>query len=110
MDNKIGATWDNDGINVALTPTTDYTITSEGIFTLVNDDYQWTGIDASWDYDAKKGTTTSTDTLRENFTEGIDNVSGKIVILFTIAGVILILGVLLLLFPVYQKISNVGGI
>ena len=106
-----GAVWSDDGVDVALTAITDYIISPiSGLFTLVNDDYEWSGLDVSWDYDVKKGTTISTDNLRDNFVEGVDNVSSKIPILFTIAGVILILGVLFLLIPAYKKISNNGGI
>ena len=42
------ATWGDDGVDVALIPTTDYTISSTGLFTIVNDDYTWAGLDASW--------------------------------------------------------------
>jgi len=44
-----GATWNNDGVDVALTKDTDYSLAGS-TFMIINDDYQWTGINSSWDY------------------------------------------------------------
>ncbi len=47
-----GATWNDDGVDVALTEDVDYSIsTSTGLFTILNDDFQWRGIDTNWVYD-----------------------------------------------------------
>ena len=48
----IGATWVTDGILVTLTAITDYTINpTTGLFTIVNDDYSWSWMNATWSYD-----------------------------------------------------------
>ena len=48
------ATWNTDGIINTLTSVTDYTInTATGLFTIVNTDYVWSGLEASWDYTLK---------------------------------------------------------
>lgn len=44
-----GATWQDDGVDVSLTEGTDYSITGD-VFTILNTDYAWSGIDASWDF------------------------------------------------------------
>jgi len=44
-----GATWNDDGVDVALTQNTDYTLIG-AIFTVINNDYAWTGIDGVWNY------------------------------------------------------------
>ncbi len=44
-----GATWNNDGINITLTEDTDYTILG-AVFTVINSDLAWTGIDISYNY------------------------------------------------------------
>jgi len=46
-----GATWNNDGVLVALTNAADYTInTATGLFTIVNSGYSWAWMNTSWDY------------------------------------------------------------
>lgn len=47
----LGASWDNDGVLNTLTNGEDYTInTGTGLFTIIDSDYSWSGLSASWDY------------------------------------------------------------
>ena len=47
-----GATWFTDGLFVTLTSIVDYTINpTTGLFTIVNDDYSWSWMNATWSYD-----------------------------------------------------------
>ena len=50
----------------------------------------------------------ATDRLVGNFTEGVDNVSGKIPTVLLVAAIVLILGVLVLLVATWQRM-NIGG-
>lgn len=54
-----GATWNTDGITVALTNLVDYTLTG-ATFTLVNSELAWEQIVASWNYNADSNTSAST--------------------------------------------------
>ena len=47
--------------------------------------------------------------LRQNFTEGVDNVSGKIPTVLLVAAIVLILGVLAILVGVWQRMRMGGG-
>ena len=51
----------------------------------------------------------ATDRLAGNFTEGIDNVSGKIPTVLLVAAIVLILGVLALLVSTWQRMRIGGG-
>ncbi len=51
----------------------------------------------------------SSDSLRGNFTEGVDNVSSKIPTVLLIAAIVLILGVLAILVGVWQRMRMGGG-
>ncbi len=51
----------------------------------------------------------ATDRLAANFTEGIDNVSGKIPTVLLVAAIVLILGVLAILVGVWQRMRMGGG-
>ena len=51
----------------------------------------------------------ATDRLAGNFTEGIDNVSGKIPTVLLVAAIVLILGVLALLVATWQRMRIGGG-
>ena len=51
----------------------------------------------------------ATDQLISNFTTGVNNVSNKIPTVLLIAAVVLILGVLVLLWAQYKKMSVGGG-
>ena len=51
----------------------------------------------------------ATDRLVGNFTEGIDNVSGKIPTVLLVAAIVLILGVLVLLVGAWQRMRLGGG-
>jgi len=104
-----GATWMNDGVDVTLTSGTDYILSGKQ-FTISNMNYAWSGINTSYSYEVEKATTISTSNLRSNFTAGIDNVSNKIPIIFSIGIMVILIGVLLLLIPFYKKFSNGGGI
>ena len=45
------ATWNDDGIDITLTELIDYILSpTTGLFTIINNDYQWAGLDASWNY------------------------------------------------------------
>jgi len=47
-----GAIWTTDGALKTLTALTDYTINpTTGLFTIVNDDYSWSWMNATWSYD-----------------------------------------------------------
>ena len=48
----VGATWTTDGALRTLVAITDYTINpTTGLFTIVNDDYSWSWMNATWSYD-----------------------------------------------------------
>ncbi len=51
---------------------------------------------------------TSANLMVGNFTEGVDNVSGKIPTILLVAAIVLILGVLVLLVATWQRM-NIGG-
>ena len=51
----------------------------------------------------------STDRLVSNFTEGVDNVSGKLPTVLLVAAIVLILGVLAILVGVWQRMRMGGG-
>ncbi len=51
----------------------------------------------------------SSDSLRGNFTDGVDNVSSKIPTVLLIAAIVLILGVLAILVGVWQRMRMGGG-
>ena len=51
----------------------------------------------------------ATDRLSGNFTEGVDNVSGKIPTVLLVAAIVLILGVLVLLVGTWQRMRIGGG-
>jgi len=51
----------------------------------------------------------ATDNLVGNFTEGVDNVSGKIPTVLLVAAIVLILGVLVLLVATWQRMRIGGG-
>jgi len=99
-----GATWNNDGILNTLTNGVDYTLnTATGLLTLASD-YLYSYVEVAWDYSGFANAPVKN--MRTNFTQGIENVSSKIPLLFSIAGVILILGVLGLIFLVYQTLNK----
>lgn len=50
----------------------------------------------------------ATDRLTANFTEGVDNVSGKIPTVLLVAAIVLIIGVLAILVAVWQRM-RLGG-
>lgn len=105
----LGATWMDDGVDVTLTSGTDYILSGKQ-FTISNINYAWSGINTSYSYEVDKATTISTSNLRGNFTAGVDNVSSKLPIIFSIGIMVILIGVLLLLIPFYKKFSNGGGI
>lgn len=76
---------------------------------LTNDNLAWTGIDTIYNHNSQKGTTNAADNLRGNFTAGIDNISGKIPTILTIAIIVAILGILVLLIIAYKKLNLGGG-
>jgi hypothetical protein len=95
---RSGATWVTDGVLKTLTSVTDYVFSGDGVLTLVSDNI-FSYLFINWDL-------SSVSVLRENFSAGIDNVSGKIPLLFLvlIVGVILIvLGGLSALFYLLMK-------
>jgi hypothetical protein len=95
---RSGATWVTDGVLKTLTSVTDYVFSGDGVLTLVSDNI-FSYLFINWDL-------SSVSVLRENFSAGIDNVSGKIPLLFLvlIVGVILIvLGGLTALFYLLMK-------
>lgn len=51
----------------------------------------------------------ATNRLSANFTDGVDNVSGKIPTVLLVAAIVLILGVLALLVGVWQRMRMGGG-
>lgn len=51
----------------------------------------------------------STTNLRQNLTAGVNEIAGKIPTIFSVAAIVLILGVLLLLVVIYRKMSSGGG-
>jgi len=51
----------------------------------------------------------ATDRLSANFTEGVDNISGKIPTVLLVAAIVLILGVLAILVGVWQRMRMGGG-
>jgi len=108
-----GATWANDGVLVTLTETTDYTLnTATGLFTIVNENYKWSGLNVSynWNYDSNRRD--SIDGLTNNFTTGIDNVSTKFPTIFTIGIIVILFGVLFLLVRqtgLIEMINKGGG-
>ena len=51
----------------------------------------------------------ATQTLKSNFTTGVDNVSAKIPTVLLIAAIVLILGVLAILVGVWQRMRMGGG-
>ena len=64
-----------------------------------------TGADLLTDASAEDN---ATDRLSGNFTEGIDNVSGKIPTVLLVAAIVLILRVMVLLIGTWQRM-NIGG-
>jgi hypothetical protein len=68
----------------------------------------WNNASISYTYTLKTYEEISTDALGANFTAGVDNVSGKIPTVLLVAAIVLILGILVLLVSVWQKM-RVGG-
>jgi len=103
-----GATWTTDGVLNTLTAIVDYTIdTTTGLFTIVNSDYLYSWLSLTYTYSGYS--TGPVNNLRGNFTQGIDNVSSKIPMLFSVLMIVVILGILGLFYVIYKKMSNVGG-
>jgi len=55
----LGATWNNDGVNLSLTSEIDYNL-STNIFTIINDEYAWDQVYASYEYTTDANSTSST--------------------------------------------------
>lgn len=68
----------------------------------------WSNVSVSYTYTYKK-TTVSTENLRANFTDGVNNVSEKLPTVFTIVAVVLILAVVVLLWARYMGMRQGGS-
>ena len=91
-----------------LTNAVDYTINpTTGLFTIVNTDYLYSWLSLTWTY--SEYFNGPVNNLRGNFTQGIDNVSSKIPVLFSVLMIVILLGILGLFYVIYKKMSNVGG-
>ena len=104
----ITALWANTSTEYELLPSANYSLSSVGVVTrLATEDYA----DAlySYTYLTKTNEELSEGRLSGNFTEGIDNVSGKIPTVLLVAAIVLILGVLAVLVGVWQRMRMGGG-
>jgi len=69
----------------------------------------WNNASIGYTYIQKTLEEVSTDDLNANFTSGVNNVSNKIPTILLIAAIVLILGVLVLLVGIWQKMRIGGG-
>ena len=69
----------------------------------------WEDVNISYTHQAKASEELSTERLSGNFTEGIDNVSGKIPTVLLIAVIVLVLGILVFLVAQWQRMRLGGG-
>jgi hypothetical protein len=105
----VGAIWNNDGVLRTLTNGVDYTLnTASGLLTM-SSEYLYSWATTTWTYTGFASG--SVNTMRENFVEGIDNVTGFIPVIFTILIVIIIISIFVVIYAIYRKmVSGVGGI
>jgi hypothetical protein len=101
---KSGGTWKNDGVLLTLTNAVDYTINVlSGLFSIVNTDYVYSYITATW----KEGYTTNTITgLKGNLSAGVDKISTKVPVLFLVLIIAVIMGVLALLVIAFSALMK----
>ena len=95
--------------NVTLTNLIDYKFITT-TFQIINNELAWTKIFLNWNYLQNTETQNVIDRLESNFTLGIDKVSNKIPIVFSIGMIILVLLILILLIGIYKKISMGAGL
>jgi len=98
--------------NAVVIPAANYTLgltTCNLNFTAVSTGYIGYDVKATygWTY---RATTDAANNLQGNFTEGIDNISGKIPTVLLIAAIVLILGVLAVLVGVWQRMRSGGSV
>jgi len=102
--------WGNYSTTPYLIPDTNYTLTG-GTLTnasLIPDviGYADASVSYSFTYTPSEG---AADRMITNFTSGIDEVSTKVPTILKIAAVVLLFGVLMLLWDVYQRMNLGGG-
>ena len=92
-----------------LIPTANYTLSSTtGVLTRAGAE-AYTDCLTSYTYKTYTDQEYSSILLAGNFTEGIDNVSGKVPTVLLVAAIVLILGVLVLLVGAWQRMRLGGG-
>jgi len=86
-----GATWKDDSIDITLTEDIDYTL-ANSLFTIVDDDYSWVGIDVEWDYNYQSRKTGYEDT--QTIISGLSGGTSWLVIILTVGFAAIIIGIL----------------
>ena len=93
---------------VVIEATGNYTVSGCTILGVAGSDFL--GYDIQVTYTTTYSATSETaDQMISNFTEGIDNVSGKIPTVLLVAAIVLILGILVLLVAAWQRMGIGGG-
>jgi len=82
---------------------------SGGVLSNITGDGYWDFVNISYGYSLYSDEELSTESLRVNLTEGIDNVASKVPTILLVAAIVLILGVLALLVGMWQRMRMGGG-
>jgi len=99
-----GALWFTDGILNTLTAITDYTINpTTGLFTIVNSDYSWSQLFATWDYNLRTDIDNDANSILGNTSTGITGFFESISPVYAILAVLVIILVLVVLVRVVQN-------
>lgn len=110
QDYTITAMWSEDsGLYNLTMPVANYSVTAGGVVrnaTVIEQD----NVSISYTYVTQADEEYSTDLLTGNFTEGVDNVSGKVPTVLLVGAIVLILGILALLVGVWSKMNMGSGI
>lgn len=101
-----GATWRTDGVEVSLTEDTDYNITSDGLFTLIDENYQYSQILSDWEYSANSNFQNDLNYILSNSSTGITGFFSSVSPVYGILAILVIIIILLVMVNVVQSPIN----